>query len=65
MRQMIRRFVIAFVLTLGFLAGLGYGQPRAHGAPTMTPDAAPVPRIAPTADITLANASPLPKPGLP
>jgi hypothetical protein len=65
MRQMIARFVIAFVLTLGFLAALGNGQTRAHGAPTMTPDAAPVPRIAPTADSMFANATPLPKPGLP
>jgi hypothetical protein len=66
MRTTIERMVIAFVLTLGVLMGMGYGQATiAHGLPSMTPDAAPVPRAAPTSDYAAARPTPSPKPGPP
>ncbi|HEY3218894.1 MAG TPA: hypothetical protein VGK15_07390 [Candidatus Limnocylindria bacterium] len=66
MKQTIERSVIAFVLTLVVLMGMGYGRGWvAHGMPTMTPDAAPVPRVAPSNEISVAKQTPLPKAGLP
>jgi hypothetical protein len=66
MRQTIERTVIAFVLTLVVLIGMGYGRAwSVHGAPTMTPNVAPVPRAVPSGEIAIAKQTPFPKPGLP
>jgi hypothetical protein len=66
MLQIIERAVISFVLTIGVLAAMAYGRaPVGQDAPSMTPGAAPVPRVAPTAEITVVKQTPLPKAGLP
>jgi hypothetical protein len=76
MRQTIERFVIAFVLALGLLTAIGYGEastghdapataPRAAPTPPMTPNTAPLPRIAPDGRIAVAKATPRPMPGIP
>lgn len=66
MLQTIGRAVVAFLLTIGLLAAMGYGRAAAvQGAPAMTPGAAPVPRVAPTAEIVVVKPTPSPKAGLP
>jgi hypothetical protein len=66
MKQTIERTMIVFVLALVMFMGMGYGRAWvAHGMPTMTPGAAPVPRVAPSGEIFVAKQTPFPKAGLP
>lgn len=65
MRRDIIRPVVAFLLSISVLGGMAYARTPEHGAPTMTPNAAPAPRGGSAPEVVIPRATPSARPGVP
>jgi len=63
MRNTIQRTLLVLVIGCALAVWFSYGRTGTHGLPSMTPDIAPIVRVAPTGEVAARpTPTPLPQP---